>query len=71
MTFRKPPRLCGGPKTPDKLRYRVMSEAMSAAQSIASKGWRQWPYQCRDCDGWHLTSQFTPTPVVGASKGNR
>ncbi len=67
----RPQKTCGGPNTPDKIRHAMMSDALRAIQSQEAQGRKQWPYQCRDCDGWHLTSQFTPTPVVGASKGNR
>lgn len=65
----RPVKYCRGPNTPDKVRYSRMSEALRSIQGQRiTKGRQQYPYECPDCGGWHLTSQYHQTPAVGASK---
>ena len=46
---------CIGLNTGDKISvYRTKALAKQAEKAARKKGYRLIPYECRNCDGWHL-----------------
>lgn len=54
--------LCGGSRTPNKVRYTSLSSAQGAAVMVRGKN--IYVYQCPDCGGFHPTRQRSDLPAV-------
>ena len=63
---------CIGLNTGDKISvYRTKALAKQAEKAARKKGYRLIPYECRNCDGWHISSQSGVTPKRESKRKSR